>query len=43
MAFNILMLVSLIYVIALFAVAFYADRSAQRGGTKWLRLSLIHI
>jgi len=40
--FNILVTVSLIYVIALFAVAFFADRSARRGGNKWLRSSLTY-
>lgn len=41
-AFNVLVLVSLTYVIALFAVAFYADRSARRGGTRWLRSPLTY-
>ncbi|WP_299302241.1 ATP-binding protein [uncultured Litoreibacter sp.] len=40
--FNILVAVALVYVAALFAIAFYADRSAERGGTKWLRSPLTY-
>ena len=40
--FNILVAVSLVYVAVLFAVAFFADRSAKRGGTKWLRSPLTY-
>ncbi|MCY4336412.1 MAG: ATP-binding protein [Litoreibacter sp.] len=35
--FNLLVSVSLIYVALLFVVAFLADRSASRGGSRWLR------
>ncbi len=40
--FNILVTVALVYVAALFAVAFYADRSAKKGRTKWLRSPLTY-
>jgi len=40
--FNILVAVALAYVVALFAIAFYADRSARRGGNKWLRSPLTY-
>ncbi len=40
--FNILVTVALAYVVALFVIAFYADRSARRGGNKWLRSPLTY-
>ncbi|MDA8747491.1 ATP-binding protein [Litoreibacter sp.] len=40
--FNILVMVALGYVAALFAIAFFADRSARRGGNKWLRSPLTY-
>lgn len=36
-SFNILITVALIYTMILFGVAFYADRRAQRGPSRWLR------
>ncbi|MEM7470012.1 MAG: ATP-binding protein [Pseudomonadota bacterium] len=35
--FNLLVSVALLYVVGLFGVAFYADRAARRGGSKWVR------
>ena len=40
--FNLLILVSLAYVIFLFSVAFFAERRAQRGDSSWLRAPLIY-
>ncbi len=41
-SFNLLLLVSLAYVAALFAVAFWADRRARQGRSAWLRSPLIY-
>ncbi|MEL6510777.1 MAG: ATP-binding protein [Pseudomonadota bacterium] len=40
--FNLLILVSLAYVIFLFAVAFFAERRAQQGVASWMRAPLIY-
>ncbi|KCV81715.1 Na+/solute symporter [Actibacterium atlanticum] len=40
--FNILVTVCLVYVVALFAVAFWAERRARSGRAKWLRSPLIY-
>ena len=40
-SFNLLIAVSLAYVIFLFAVAFFAERRAQQGDGTWLRAPLI--
>ncbi|MEM9581881.1 MAG: ATP-binding protein [Pseudomonadota bacterium] len=42
LTFNILVMVALAYVVALFAIAFFADRAARRGRTKWLRSPLTY-
>ena len=39
---NVLILVCLLYVVFLFAVAFGADRAAQRGRGKWLRSPVVY-
>ncbi|OYW48222.1 MAG: hypothetical protein B7Z31_15220, partial [Rhodobacterales bacterium 12-65-15] len=42
MPFNYLVTVCLLYVIALFAVAFIVERRAQRGRLGWLRSPLVY-
>jgi len=42
LSFNILIAVSLTYVIALFLIAFTADRRARRGQSEWLRSPLVY-
>jgi Na+/proline symporter/nitrogen-specific signal transduction histidine kinase len=39
---NILITVALLYVAFLFGIAFFADRSAARGGSAWLKSPLIY-
>ncbi len=41
-SFNLLVLVSVAYVAALFAVAFWADRRARQGRSAWLRSPIIY-
>ncbi len=41
-SFNLLVFVAFVYVAALFAVAFWADTRARRGGSAWLRSPLIY-
>ncbi|EPX80156.1 ATP-binding protein [Litoreibacter arenae] len=36
-SFNVLITVAVLYTMVLFGVAFYADRRAQRGSSRWLR------
>ena len=42
LSFNILIAISLIYVVALFLIAFTADRRARRGQSEWLRSPLVY-
>ena len=42
LSFNILIAVSLAYVVALFLIAFTADRRARRGQSEWLRSPLVY-
>ncbi|MCP5038647.1 MAG: sodium:solute symporter [Rhodobacteraceae bacterium] len=41
-SFNLLVLVALTYVAALFAVAFWADTRARKGRSKWLRSPIVY-
>lgn len=42
MSFNLLVGVALLYVALLFALAFWAERGAQRGQLRWLRSPLVY-